>query len=562
MHEELHIILSLAIAFGIALCGGWIAHTLRLSPLVGYLAAGMAIGPLAADVVSNREEIAALSEVGVMFLMFVLGIEFSLKDLARAGMAAVIGTALQILLLISAGFGIGWFLGWNWQAGLFFGGVISISSTMVILKTLMSRGEIQAPHGRLLLAMLIVQDLAVVFLILLLPRLVQGGGIEWKELAFIVLKGALFISLTLILGARVVPVLLAKIESLRTPELSILTAATLALGTAALSGALGLSPALGAFLAGLLLTETDFEHYVMARIGPMRDLFATLFFVSVGMLIDVSFILTRLPQVLALSLLCVLVKALFTLVALAPFRPGGTTLMFTGLGMISLGEFNFLLAGAGLKAGAFNEEIYNLILASSLPTIILTPLFFSIAPRLALGVSKWPILRRAFSTQAQVFHDETSPEAPKSSDLAVIIGYGRVGRHVAFGLRRAGLKVAVIENDWAILEKVREAHFVAVYGDASYRPVLKAAGMEEARLIVVALPDFGATRAVVHRARSINGEALIMARAQHAEDDVKLRQAGASAVVSPELAGAIMLLDETLLLLGLPPESPILPYNL
>ncbi|HEY0075508.1 MAG TPA: cation:proton antiporter, partial [Abditibacteriaceae bacterium] len=459
-------------------------------------------------------------------------------------------------------FCIGALLGWNWQAGLFFGGVISISSTMVILKTLMSRGEIQAPHGRLLLAMLIVQDLAVVFLILLLPRLVQGNGVEWRELASIILKGALFISLTLFLGSRVVPLFLAKIESLRTPELSILTAATLALGTAALSGTLGLSPALGAFLAGLLLTETDFEHYVMARIGPMRDLFATLFFVSIGMLIDVSFILTRLPQVLGLSLLCVLVKALFTLVALAPFRPGGTTLMFTGLGMISLGEFNFLLASAGLKAGAFNEEIYNLVLASALPTIVLTPLFFSIAPRLALGVSRWPLLRWAFSTQAQVFDDTTSPKTPKPSDLAVIIGYGRVGRHVAFGLRRAGLKVAVIENDWAILEKVREAHFVAVYGDASYRPVLRAAGIETARLVVVALPDFGATRAVVHRARSINAEALIMARAQHAEDDVRLREAGASAVVSPELAGAIMLLDETLLLLGLAPETPVVPDSL
>ena len=562
MHEELHIILSLAIAFGIALCGGWITHTLRLSPLVGYLAAGMAIGPLAANVVTNREEIAALSEVGVMFLMFVLGIEFSLKDLARAGMIAVVGTLLQMLFLIAAGFCIGALLGWNWQAGLFFGGVISISSTMVILKTLMSRGEIQAPHGRLLLAMLIVQDLAVVFLILLLPRLVQGNGVEWRELASIILKGALFISLTLFLGSRVVPLFLAKIESLRTPELSILTAATLALGTAALSGTLGLSPALGAFLAGLLLTETDFEHYVMARIGPMRDLFATLFFVSIGMLIDVSFILTRLPQVLGLSLLCVLVKALFTLVALAPFRPGGTTLMFTGLGMISLGEFNFLLASAGLKAGAFNEEIYNLVLASALPTIVLTPLFFSIAPRLALGVSRWPLLRWAFSTQAQVFDDTTSPKTPKPSDLAVIIGYGRVGRHVAFGLRRAGLKVAVIENDWAILEKVREAHFVAVYGDASYRPVLRAAGIETARLVVVALPDFGATRAVVHRARSINAEALIMARAQHAEDDVRLREAGASAVVSPELAGAIMLLDETLLLLGLAPETPVVPDSL
>ena len=501
MHEELHVILSLAIAFSIALCGGWIAHGLRLSPLVGYLVAGIAIGPLAANVVSNREEISALSEIGVMFLMFMLGIEFSLKDLARAGAAAIAGTLLQILFLIAAGFGIGQLMGWEWQASLFFGGVICISSTMVILKTLMERGEVLAPHGRLLLAMLIVQDLAVVFLILLLPRLVKGGGIEWLEIGFVVLKGAVFISGTLFFGARVVPVLMEKIERLRTSELSILTAATLALGTAAISGALGLSPALGAFLAGILLTETDFEHYIMARIGPMRDLFATLFFVSVGMLIDVNFILTHLLQVIGLAFICVVVKSLLTFVALAPFRPGGKTLMFTSLGMISLGEFNFVLAGAGLKAGAFTDDIYNLILASALPTIILTPLFFNIAPRLARTFSGVPLLKWFFPSGARVFNDESEvPDA--GEELAVVVGYGRVGRHVAFGLRRAGLRVAVIESDWMILEKVRESHFKAVYGDASYRPVLRAAGVENARIVVVALPDFGATRAVVHRTRA------------------------------------------------------------
>ena len=279
MSHELHFILSLAIALVIALIGGCVAHVLRLSPLVGYLLAGMAIGPLAANVVTNREEIAALSEIGVVFLMFVLGIEFSLKYLARAGLAGVLGALIQVLLLIAAGTGLGAALGWPWQTGLFFGGVMSISSTMVILKTLMSRGEMTSSHGRLLLAMLIVQDLAVVVLMLLLPRLAGGASLDWVGLGLLALKGVLFIAATLFFGTRVVPPLIEKVEGLRAPELSILTAAALALGVAALSGWLGLSPALGAFMAGLLLTESDFEHDIKARIGPMRDLFATLFFV-------------------------------------------------------------------------------------------------------------------------------------------------------------------------------------------------------------------------------------------------------------------------------------------
>lgn len=560
MHNELQFILSLAVAFGIALLGGYAAHALRLSPLVGYLVAGMAIGPLATGAIGNQKEIASLSEIGVIFLMFVLGIEFSLKDLARAGIGSLLGTLGQMLLLIGAGFLFGRVLGWSWQASLYFGSVICISSTMVILKTLMSRGEMTSPHGRLLLAMLIVQDLAVVLLMLVLPRLTTGGAMEWAPLLLLLLKGAVFIAGTLFFGTRVVPPLIEKIERLQAPELSILTAASLALGTAAVSGWLELSPALGAFMAGLLLTETEFDHHVMARIGPMRDLFATLFFVSVGMLIDVRFIISHLPQMLVMSVFLVLAKGILTMLALAPFRSSGKTLTFVGCGMIPLGEFNFVLAGVGHHAGALSNDIYNLILASSLPTIVLTPLALGAAPRLTQGLSALPVVGRRFGAQVQVL--EPQNQASKESDEgsvpenhAVVIGYGRVGRRVARGLRRSGVPVTVIEGDWTMLEQVREAGFPAVYGDASYPTVLRAAMVGAARLVVVALPDFGATRAVVHRINVINPNVIIVARAQRAEDDVKLRAAGATAVVAPELAGALMLLDETLMLIGLPASN-------
>ena len=285
------LILDVAIAVAVALIGGLIAHRLHQSVIVGYLLAGVVLGLFTPSVVGNREQIAALAEIGVIFLMFALGIEFSLKELARVRTVALIGTALQIVLLIAAGLLLGVALGWPLGQSLFFGGIISISSTMVILKMLLERGEVASNHGRVLLGMLIVQDLAAVVLVALLPRVVAGSGAHPLDLLIILVKALAFIAVVLFLGVRVVPLFMARVERLHSPELFLLTAVTLALGAATISALLGLSTALGAFLGGLLLAETDFDHRVIAEIVPMRNLFASLFFVSVGMLIDPGFIL-------------------------------------------------------------------------------------------------------------------------------------------------------------------------------------------------------------------------------------------------------------------------------
>ena len=254
--HELQLLINLATAVGIALMGGLLAHWLKQSPIIGYLLAGMAVGPFTAGLVVDREQIAGLSEVGVIFLMFALGIEFSIKELLRIKGPAIVGTIAQVLLTIAGGMAFGLFCGWSFGQSLFFGGVISISSTMVILKTLMSRGEMTSNHGRLLLGMLVVQDLAVVVLILLLPKLAQPNATNGQtsaaflELFLVTLKAAAFIGVTLVLGTRVVPRLMHHVGALRSNELFLLTAVFLALGTAGLSGLLGLSPALGAFLAG------------------------------------------------------------------------------------------------------------------------------------------------------------------------------------------------------------------------------------------------------------------------------------------------------------------------
>jgi CPA2 family monovalent cation:H+ antiporter-2 len=538
MDHELHVLVNVAIAVSVALVGGLLAYTVRQPVIVGYLLAGIVIGPFTPGFVGDQTQIAALAEIGVIFLMFALGIEFSLGELGRVKGVALLGTLLQVVAVLGAGLGLGFVLGWPLAQALFFGGAIAISSTMVVLKTLMDRGEVEAPHGRVLLGMLVVQDLAVVVMIVALPRLAAGSGAALPDLAVALAKTLAFVAGTLFLGVRVVPPLMSRVERLGSSELFLLMAVALALGTATASALLGLSPALGAFLAGLLLADTEHDHRVIAEVVPMRNLFATLFFVAVGMLIDPTFIVQHLPAVLGLALFIVGAKGLLTLLAVLPFGLGARTAAFTALGLVQIGEFSYVLAQAGRTAGALTEEFNTLLLAASVVTIVLTPLAFALAPRLAAALAHLPLLGEP---------QDESPAAPADpaplAGHALVIGYGRVGSQVAGGLRAAGEAVTVVERDRHLVREARAAGVPAVYGDAGAPNVLAQARPEHARLVVVALPDAGTARAVIREARRTNPAVPIVARGVEREDEATLRAAGATAVISPENAGAALLLD-------------------
>lgn len=551
MNYELHLLVNITIATVVALIGGLIAHRLRQSVIVGYLVAGVVIGPFSSGFVGDHEQIAALAEVGVIFLMFALGIEFSLKELARVKGVALVGTAIQVVLIVGAGVALGEVLGWPLTRGLFIGGIVAISSTMVVLKTLLDRGEVASTHGRVLLGILIAQDLAAVVLIVLLPKLASGAGAA-TELLLTLLRAVVFIGAALFLGVRVVPRTMARVERLGSPELFLLTAVALALGTSVLSALLGLSPALGAFIGGLMLTETEFDHRVIAEVVPMRNLFATLFFVSVGMLIDPAFIVHHLPAVLGLVAFILVVKILSTFIATLPFHLGAKTTTFVSLGLLQIGEFSYVLARAGRESGAITEDLYSLILTASMATIVLTPGAFWIAPRAAVLLGRLPITRRVFAARATLSGDEKL-----LNQHAIVVGYGRVGHAVAAGLRDAGLAVTVVEEDLHLVREVEAAGHTAVYGDATYRSILGVAHPERARLIIVALPDAGATRAVVRDARRANPDVPILARVARQDQDDVLRKIGATATIAPERAGAVMLLEETARLLGIPLSTQV-----
>lgn len=544
MNEELSLILNVTAAIAIALLGGLLAHRLKQPAIVGYLLAGVAIGPFTPGFHGDQRQIAALAEVGVVFLMFALGIEFSLKELARVRAVAVAGTMLQVLITMAIGYGLGALFGWPYGEALFFGGIIAIASTMVILKTLMERGEIAAVHGRVLLGMLIVQDLVVVVLIVLLPRLVSGDGDLLPGIGVTLFKTVAFIAVTLYLGSRVVPGLMTRVERLGSAELFLLTAVTLALGTASISAMLGLSAALGAFLGGLLLTETEFDHRVIAEVVPMRNVFSTLFFVSVGMLIDPTFILANLGLVLSLAIIIVLAKWAGTFLALIPFRLGPRTLAFTSLGMIQMGEFSYLLAKTGHEVGAVPDLLYSLILTSSLATILATPLAFKVAPSFERLLSKLKFFRQ--SDQFGRYEHVGDYDGH-----ALIVGYGRVGSRVATGLRALGTPVVVIEDDIHIVQNLVAGGVPAIYGDAALFTVLSAGRPESARIVVVSLPDIGTARTAVKFVRQVNADVPIVVRLPREDQLAALTGAGATVTVAPESAGADKMLEESLDLLGL-----------
>lgn len=552
MGHESPLVLNVAVALAIAVAGGFAASWLRQSPILGYLLAGVLIGPFTPGFVGNREQIAGLADVGVIFLMFALGVAFSLKDLARMRNIATFGTLVQVLVTLGGGIAVGALLGWTPMQGLFFGAALAASSSMVILKTLLDRGEIASGHGRLLLSMSIVQDLIVVVLIVVLPKLVllQQGLAPFEvalDIGLTLLKAAAFIGFSLIVGLRLVPWLMGHVTRMRSSELFIVTAAVLALGAASVSTLLGLSAALGAFVAGLVLSESEFDHRVIAEVVPVRDLFATLFFVSVGMLIDIRFILENWPVVLATALFVLVLKAVATFLGVLPFKIAARTAAFTTLGMISIGELNFVLAQVGLQQKVLSLDIYNLILTSSLVTIVLTPAAFSIAPRMGELLLRLPGLRHSFDGATGIVGPGAQLEAH-----AIVIGYGRVGQSVARGLRDAGMHVAVIDSR---LSRVRDGvadGLPAIYGNAFAASVLAAAHVENARLAVVALPDFGPARAAIAQLRILNPNIVIAARAEQATNEEVLRSAGAHLVIVPELAGATALLEGALDMLGLP----------
>jgi monovalent cation:H+ antiporter-2, CPA2 family len=534
---------DIAIILVAALLGGLLAQRLKQPLLLGYIIAGVLVGPYTGGVtVTEIHDIELLAEIGVALLLFALGLEFSFAKLRRVRGIAFLGTPIQLLLTIAAGMGMGVLLGWTLYQSLWWGALIALSSTMVILKTLMAQGRLGSLSGRIMLAMLIVQDLAVVPMLIVLPvlhNLDQG----LPTLAFALLKAAVFLIAMIYGGTRLMPTVLRWIAAWNSRELFLIAVMAIGLGIGYATYLAGLSFAFGAFVAGMVLSESDHSHQALSDIVPLRDLFSMLFFVSVGMLLDPAFVLEHAGTIGLLVVAVAATKALIFGGLTWLFGYRGETPLLVGLGLFQVGEFAFVLARVGLSADAITAEMYGLLLASALLTMILTPALASLAPRLYAWSQ-----RRNPAAPVLIGHDD-------DADLAghiIIAGYGRVGRYTADILHRLELPFVVLELDQHVLEQARTTQIPIIYGDASSPVVLEAAGVHAARLMLITTPSALDTALIVERVRQINPELHIVVRAATLSQLDQLQQQGIYEVVQPEFEAGVEIVRQTLLHFDVP----------
>lgn len=533
---------DIAIIVVAGLIGGAIAQQLRQPLILGYILAGVMVGPFTGGVtVSEIHDIELLAEIGVALLLFALGLEFSLKELKPVRHIALIGTPIQILLTMALGFGIGQMLGWNWAVSVWFGGMIALSSTMVTLKTLMSQGRLGTLSSRVMIGMLIVQDLAVVPLMIILPQLNEpGAGLPVLGLA--ALKAALFLFLMIFVGTRLLPRLMAYIAAWNSRELFLLAITAIGLGVGYATYLFGLSFAFGAFVAGMVLSESDYGHQALSDIIPVRDLFGLLFFVSVGMLLDPLFLMANWATILAVVLVTAAGKGVIFSTLSRLFGYGNVIPLAVGLGLFQVGEFSFVLARVGLATNSISNEQYALMLTTALTTMILTP-FVS-----GLTAPLYALRKRWFKQEPM-----QTINLPNSGlhQHVVIAGGGRVGQYVAQVLQRLGLAFVIIELDYHRVEQAKEAGLPVIYGDAAQEVVLEAAEVEQACLVLVTTPAITVTQAIVDQVRRLNSAVHIVARAEGIEQMQALHQQGVYEVVQPEFEAGLEITRQTLLHLNL-----------
>jgi CPA2 family monovalent cation:H+ antiporter-2 len=525
------------------LIGGMLAQFLKQPLILGYILAGVAVGPYTGGVtITEVHDIELLAEIGVALLLFALGLEFSLKELKPVRNIALIGTPIQILLTIGYGFAIGRFLGLEVVQSLWLGALISLSSTMVLLKTLMSQGRLGTLSSRVMIGMLIVQDLAVVPMMIILPQL-NSPETGLPLLGLAALRAVIFLAAMVFLGTRVIPRLMKYIAGWNSRELFLLAVTAIGLGIGYATYLFGLSFAFGAFVAGMVLSESDYGHQALSDIIPVRDLFALLFFVSVGMLFDPGFLFANWQTVLLVVLLVSAGKAII-FGALAPiFRYRNVVPLAVSLGLFQVGEFSFVLARVGINTNSISRDLYSLVLNTAIITMILTPLISGLtAPLYAL--------RKRWFKQEPI----QTMNLPRAGlhDHVVIAGGGRVGQYVAQVLQRLKLDFVLIELDYRRVEQAKSAGYPVIYGDTSQEVVLRAARVEEARLLLMTIPCIVTSRTVVRQVRRINPELHIVARAEGSEQMKTLHEHGVYEVVQPEFEAGLEITRQALLHLNIP----------
>ncbi|OFW04570.1 MAG: portal protein [Acidobacteria bacterium RIFCSPLOWO2_02_FULL_67_36] len=529
-----------------AIAGGFLAQRAGQPLIVGYILAGVAVGPFTGGpTVGNIHDIEQLAELGVALLLFSLGLELSFRELKPVRTVALFGATIQIILTIALGLGVGLALGWAWRPALWLGALISLSSTMVALKTIQAQGRLGTLSSRVMLGILVVQDLAVVPLMIVLPELSDpAGGVA--KVGAAALRASVLLGVIVLFSTRVVPRLMGFVARRNSRELFFLSTMTLAVGVGYVAYRFGLSMALGAFVAGLVVNESDYAHQALSDVAPLRDLFGMLFFVSVGMLLDPVLLWKHLGALAIIVAAIVVGKATILALVVRAFGYWNIVPLAVGLTLFQVGEFAFVLARVGRTSGAISNDLYALTMNAAIITMALTPVVSGLVP--AVHGRFWP--RRVRET-----HEAANLPAAGLSDHVVIAGAGRVGRSVADALSRLALPFVLIESDDRRGQQAREAGLPVIYGDASQPVVLEAAALQGARAMLVTVPAFSDVRSIVAAGRRLRPDLPVMARADSSDAVRALYASGIQEVTSPEVEAAIEMTRQALMYFNVPPHD-------
>ena len=551
MHENLSLITTIAAALGFGLIFGMIAVRFKLPALVGYLAAGVLIGPATPGFVADVALAGQLAEIGVMLLMFGVGLHFSLKDLMEVRRIALPGAVIQIVVATAMGMGVAHLWGWGIGAGLVFGLALSVASTVVLLRALEERGELDSFNGRIAVGWLVVEDLVTVLMLVMLPALAgplggkvaEGGGSLWMTLAMTLGQVAAFVVFMLVVGRKLFPWFLWRVARTGSRELFTLAVIAAAVGIAYGSSALfGVSFALGAFFAGMVLRESELSHRAAQESLPLRDAFSVLFFVSVGMLFDPMVLVDHPLQVLAAVAIILVGKSVAAFVLVVALRYPVNTAITVSASLAQIGEFSFILAALGRSLGLLPELGQNLILVGAIISIAVNPLLFKIAgPLQRMLREKSEIARKLERSADPLAELPMSVGQDKLKGQVVLVGYGRVGRAIAQALDEQGIAYVVAEQNRELVDKLRREDQPAVAGNAAEPSVLIQAHIAHAAMLVIATPDTFHVRAMIETARALNPAIRCVVRTHNMEEAELLRSenVGEVFVGEQELAGSM-----------------------
>lgn len=523
----------------------FVLQKLKLPSIIGFLFTGIIIGPYGLSLINAVEQVEVLSEIGVILLLFVIGMELSLKQLASIKKTVFIGGLLQVGITAVVTGVIYYFLGYSWNESVFVGFLFSLSSTAIVLKTLQDRKEISTPHGRNALAILIFQDIIVVPMMLITPLIAGESTNIGMSILSLVLKSAVVIVITVISARYIVPKLMHAVAKTNSKELFLLVTFTLCFAVAFLTSEVGLSLALGAFIAGLIISESEYSHQATSIILPFRELFTSFFFVSVGMLLDLNFFIGNIPTIMFLVLLVFIIKSLIAGIAVAALKYPTRTVLLTGLSLFQVGEFAFILSKVGIEYNLLNAQTNQYFLSVSIVSMILTPFIIIFSERIAnrfIGVSK------KIGLDPTTISNKNMSEIndDKLENHLIIIGYGVNGSNLAKAAAASNIPYVVIEMNAETVRQEKAKGLPVIFGDASQDHILEAVQLPNARAAVIAISDNQATKTIIKNIRSHSESLYLVVRTRYVKEISELIALGADEVIPEEFETSVQIFTHVL----------------